>query len=68
MSKKIYCTTSDELILKYGLSPKFILGKDGEAIPRPKEDRKVYLRGKAQASGNVSLILYTSINGGRERI
>lgn len=68
MAKKIYCTTSDELILKYGLSPKFMLGKNGEIIPRPKEDRKVYLRGKAQASGNVSLVLYTSVNGYRERI
>lgn len=68
MAKKIFCTTSDELILKYNLSPKFILGKNGEVMPRPKEDRKVYLRGKAQTSGNVSLVLYTSVNGGRERI
>lgn len=64
-----FSKSASELILKYDLSPKYLYDKKtGGFTSRPKETRKVYLRGKAQASENVSIVLYTSANGKREII
>lgn len=63
---KLY-QSSEELLDYYGLSS-YSRDKQGNRIKiDKKETRVVYLRGKAQASGNVSLIFYSCINGKAER-
>lgn len=63
---KLY-QSSDELLDYYGLSS-YSRDKQGNRIKiDKKETRVVYLRGKAQASGNVSLIFYSCTNGKAER-
>lgn len=63
---KLY-QNSEELLDYYGLSS-FSRDKQGNRVKiNKKETREVYLRGKVQKSGNVSLIFYSCINGKAER-
>lgn len=63
---KLY-QTAEELLDYYGLSS-YARDKKGNRVKiSEKETRSIYLRGKAQKSGNVSLLIYTSVNGKVEK-